>query len=488
MYISIDQSTSSTTIFLYNKNLKLISKFSKSHRQIQNHIGYVEHNANEIYENILILFKKIAKNIKYHNNLFLSITNQRETFLIFDSITGKPLHNAVVWQCRRGQKICDKINNSKLNTDLIKKKTGLKVDTYFPAPKLVQLLKTNKKLKEKLKNGSALFGTIDTYLIYRLTKQKSYSTDFTNASRTLFFDNNSLAWSKKLLKIFELEFKKLPEVRESSSIFGYTNIDGILRENIPISGVMGDSQASIFANQCFTKGNTKITLGTGASVLTNIGSNYNYKKNVITTLSYVYKNKPSYSYECLINYAGATISWLINNLEILHTSKETNKIFETTKNSNGVFFIPAFVGLSSPHWLPDSKGMIFGLTPSVNRRHIIRAALESIAFQLKDYLNDLEKNKNVKYNDIYVDGGIVSNSPFMKFLANTLQKKIYVTNYQDMSSYGSLVIGLLGMKVLSNFKSIKKYKQKYLIFTPTEKKDALMTYKKWKEVLKEHYL
>ena len=196
MYISIDQSTSSTTVFLYDKKLKLLSKLSKLHKQYQNKLGYVEHDAEEIYKNVLFLLKKISKKIKLHSNLFLSITNQRETFVIFDTLTGKPIYNAIVWQCRRGQKICDQINSSPNNQSLIKKKTGLILDTYFPAPKLVQLLKTEKDLRNKLKNGLALFGTIDTYLIYRLTKQKSYVTDVTNASRTLFFNNKSLTWSK----------------------------------------------------------------------------------------------------------------------------------------------------------------------------------------------------------------------------------------------------------------------------------------------------
>ena len=488
MYISIDQSTSSTTVFLYDKKLKLVNKFSKTHKQIQKGSGYVEHDANEIYKNILLLTKKISKKIKYNSNLFLSITNQRETFVIFDAVTGKPLHNAIVWQCRRGQNICDKINKSKFNRNLIKKNTGLTLDTYFPAPKLIQLLNYNNNMKEKLKKGSALFGTIDTYLIYRLTKQKSYVTDFTNASRTLFFDNNSLKWSKKLLKLFSLKLKKLPEIKESSSIFGYTNINGILKKNIPISGVMGDSQASIFANQCFNKGNTKITLGTGASILTNIGQSFKYQKNIITTLSYVYKNKPSYSYECLINYAGATISWLKDNLKILKTAKETNEILKKTKSSEEVVFIPAFVGLSSPHWIPNSKAMIYGLTPSINKNHIVRAALESIAFQIKDYLDDLEKNNKIIYNDIYIDGGIVSNKSFMELLCNTLQKKIYVTNYQDMSSYGALMMGLLAMNITSNFKELKKLKQKYLVYSPINNKQLANSYKNWKYILKKFYL
>ena len=488
MYISIDQSTSSTTVFLYDKNLKLLDKFAKPHKQIQKESGYVEHDANEIFKNILFLVKKISKKIRYNNNLFLSITNQRETFVIFDTISGKPLHNAIVWQCRRGQNVCDKINKSKFNRNLIKKNTGLTLDTYFPAPKLVQLLNLNKKFKEKLKNGSALFGTIDTYLIYRLTKQKSYTTDFTNASRTLFFDNKSLKWSKKLLNLFNLNLKILPEVKDSSSTFGYTNINGILNKKIPISGVMGDSQASIFANQCFNRGNTKITLGTGASILTNIGQSFKNQKKIITTLSYVHNNNPSYSYECLINYAGATISWLKNNLKIINSARETNQILNETKDSQGVVFVPAFVGLSSPHWIPDSKAMIYGLTPSINKNHIIRAALESIAFQIKDYLDDLKKNNKINYNDIYIDGGIVSNTSFMQLLCNTLQKKIHVTNYQDMSSYGALMMGLLGMNIISNFKEMKKLKQKYLVFSPDKNKKMSDSYKHWQYILKKFYL
>ena len=199
MYINVDQSTSSTTVFLYDKKLHLLNRVTKTHRQIQKKFGFVEHDANEIYNNLLQLVKKISKKIKYNQNLFLSITNQRETFVIFDAISGKPLNNAIVWQCRRGQEICDKINKTKKNVNLIKSKTGLTLDTYFPASKLVHFLKLNPKIKNKLKEGSALFGTIDTYLIYRLTNQKSYTTDFTNASRTLFYNINSLKWSKKLL-------------------------------------------------------------------------------------------------------------------------------------------------------------------------------------------------------------------------------------------------------------------------------------------------
>lgn len=488
MYLSIDQSTTSTTIFLFNKKLLLLEKLTKKHKQITNSKGWVEHNADEIYTNLLALVKKIIKKNIFKDNVFLSITNQRETFLIFDTYSGKPLCNAIVWQCRRGQKICKEIDKLSNSSRIIKKITGLKLDTYFPASKLMWLTRNNKNLAKKLKNGSALFGTIDTYLIYRLSKMKSYSTDFTNASRTLFFDNKKLEWNKKLLKLFNLDLKKLPQVKESSSIFGETDFNGMLKYKIPISGVIGDSQSAMFANQSFLNGDTKITLGTGASILTNISNDFVLKDNLLTTLSFVLNGKPYYSYECLINYAGATISWLKDNLEIINSVKETNRISKNIKHSNGVYLIPAFVGLSNPHWLPDAKGMIYGLTPSVNKNHIIRSSLESISFQIKDYLEDLENNKNIKLKNIFIDGGMVNNEFLIQLISNLLNRKINVSNFADMSAYGSLLMGLLGMKLINKTKDLHKYKKKYIEYRPIKKNNDIKIYRKWKNILINHYL
>ena len=488
MYLSIDQSTSSTTLFLFDKKLKLIKKISKKHKQIYLKSSWVEHNGEEIYKNLLQLIKNIKNKIKFHNNLFLSITNQRETFIIFDSKSGKPLCNAIVWQCRRGQNICNKIAKSKRNLNYIKNSTGLELDTYFPASKLSWLLKNNKKLAARLKNGSALFGTIDTYLIYRLTNTKSYLTDFTNASRTLFFDNKKLTWDKKLLNLFNLNLRYLPEVKESSSVYGVTNFNGIFKYNIPIAGVIGDSQSALFANQSFKYGDTKITLGTGSSILTNIGNRYKVKDNNITTLSFVYNGKAYYSYECLINFAGATISWLKNNLEIIKSEKETDKISKNIKSSNGVFLIPAFVGLSSPHWLSDSKAMFYGLTPTVSKDHLIRASLESVAFQIKDYVEELKKQQKIKLNRVCLDGGMTTNNFLMQLLSNLLQNKINISKFEDMSAYGSLLMGLLGMKLVDNLNGLERYKKTYIQFKPKNTKVDIMIYNDWRKILNKYYL
>ena len=271
-------------------------------------------------------------------------------------------------------------------------------------------------------------------------------------------------------------------------IFGETNFEGILKKKIPIAGVIGDSQSAMFANQCLLKGDTKITLGTGASILTNIDNNFVVKDNLLTTLAYVHKGKSFYSYECLINYAGATISWLKDNLGIISNLKETEKISKYVKDSNGVFLIPAFVGLSNPHWLPNSKGMIYGLTPSVDKKHLIRASLESIGFQIKDYLEDLEKNKKIKLSNIFIDGGMTKNVFLIQLISNLLGRKINVSNFADMSAYGTLLMGLIGMKLVNNPKDLKKYKKKYIEYIPIKKNDDIKIYKKWKKILINYYV
>ena len=488
MYLSIDQSTSSTTVFLFNKNLNLIKKISKQHKQIYHNKDWVEHDADEIYKNLLIIVKNLVKKISYHKHLFVSITNQRETFVIFDSKTGKPLHNAIVWQCRRGKNICNIIARSKLKSKFIKNLTGLELDTYFPASKLSWLLMNNKNLAAKLKNGSVLFGTIDTYLIYRLTKMQSYSTDYTNASRTLFFDNKKLIWSEKLIKLFNLNLRYLPEVKESASIFGETNFNGLLKFKIPIVGVIGDSQSSLFANQCFTNGDTKITLGTGSSILTNIGNKYKVKDKYITTLSFVINGKAYYSYECLINFAGATITWLKENLKIINNVKDTSAISKSLHGSNGLFLIPAFVGLSSPHWIPNAKAMFYGLTPSITKKHLIRSSLESIAFQIKDYEVELRKKQKIKLKTLYVDGGMTSNIFLLQLLSNLFENKIKISKFEDMSAYGSLLMGLLGIKIIKNLYDLKKYKKRYIEFRPRNSKQDIKVYENWRIILNRFYL
>ena len=346
LFLAIDQSTSATKMMLFTPDGCLLDQESLSHRQIYPRAGWVEHNAEEIFNNTL---KATSTLLKRHSNqrdnlLALSITNQRETFVLFDRETGQPLYNAIVWQCRRGDKICSQLAYDGYESE-VHEKTGLKLDTYFPASKLRWLLDEHPELSQKLVEGSVLFGTIDTYLIYRLTRGKAYFTDHTNASRTLFYDIDQLGWSQELCHLFGIPHDRLPEIRESSAKFGETELGGLLKQAIPICGVMGDSQAALFAQRCFTPGSAKVTFGSGSSILLNIGSQKILAdKGIVTAIGWVHQNKPTYAFEGIINFTGATITWLRDQLHLIESPEETEGLAAGLKNNGGVYLVPAFVG------------------------------------------------------------------------------------------------------------------------------------------------
>jgi len=486
-FLSIDQSTSSTTIFIFDQNLNISKKVSKKHQQIYTQEGYIEHDANEIYNNLLGLIKEIKPSLSSSPD-FISITNQRETFVIFDKETGKPLCNAIVWQCRRGQEICDTLAKKSNLTEIIINKTGLKLDTYFPASKLKWLCDKTPSIKEKLENGQALFGTIDTYLLYRLTKGDQYLTDSTNASRTLLYDTKNQHWDEELKEIFGLSKIILPEVRESSSNFGSTTFEDIFDKDINIFGVIGDSQASMVANQCFKKGDTKITLGTGACTLTNIGSDLISSKSALTALSFVYKGEPQYSFECLTAFAGATISWIENNLNLINDPKDSERISLELDNNGGVYVIPAFAGLSAPYWLPSAKAMFYGITAATNFKHIVRASLESVAYQIVAYLEYIQKNEKIDIPKIIIDGGMTNNRFLMQLISNLSQKEISIPLFPDMSSYGSLLMGLIGSGKCKNFDELEQYRVESRSFFPTKDERSMSDFTTWKEIIDKHFV
>ncbi len=370
---------------------------SLPHQQIYPCSGWVEHDAEEIFSNTL---KTISALLKRHSDqlvhlLALSITNQRETFVVFDRDSGKPLHNAIVWQCRRGDDICSRLVEEG-KEKFVREKTGLRIDTYFPASKLRWLLDDRPDLRERLVNGSALFGTIDTYLIYRLTGCGVYATDHTNASRTLFYDIEKMAWSKELVDLFGINVIGLPDIRESSAWFGDTDLGGNLDRRIPICGVMGDSQAALFAQRCFSTGSAKVTFGTGSSILLNIGQEKRLSsKGTVTALAWVWQGQPTYAFEGIINYTGATITWLRDQLQLITNPAETEELALSVPDSGGIYFVPAFVGLSAPYWRSDARAAILGMSPSTTRAHIVRAALESIGYIVTDVLKAMSEDFRV---------------------------------------------------------------------------------------------
>jgi glycerol kinase len=407
MILALDQSTSATKAILFDATGRVLDKASRNHRQIYPQPGWVEHDAEEIWRNVLAVIRDIVRRnrSKLSKLAALSITNQRETVLVFDRKTGKPLHNALVWQDRRGDPVCARL--MKLgHGPVVLRKTGLKIDTYFSASKLKWLIANKPALAAKLRLGTAVIGTIDTYLVHRLTSGNVFATDVTNASRTLLYDITQLRWDPRLCKLFDVPIRALPEVRESAARFGETNAGGILPKQIPIIGVMGDSQASLFAQRCYRPGMAKATFGTGTSVLLNIGNRFRVsEKSGVTALAWVWRGRPTYAFEGLINFSAATIEWLRNQLRLIQSAAEVEALATSVKDNGGVYLVPAFAGLSAPYWSPEARAAVVGMTAFTKKEHIVRAALEAIAYQVRDVLDGMRADAKVRLQSLHADGG-----------------------------------------------------------------------------------
>ena len=486
-YISIDSSTSSTTIIVFDENLKIKKKFQKEHKQIFTPEGYVEHDLNEIYKNLIDLMR-LASELE-SNPKFISLTNQRETFSLFDKETGKPVHNAIVWQCTRGQKYCDEIINNPSISNRITQKTGLKANSFFSASKLQWVLNNKPEIKKGIDNGSILFGTIDTYLIYRLSNCQNYITDTTNASRTLLFNCLENKWDEDLMSIFEITKSiPLPIVKSSSDHFGDSDFDKCFSKKIPIIGVVGDAQGSFFGNFCFSEGDTKITTGTGFNIQTNIGKKFTIDKHSFTSLAYTKGNENYYSLECLSSFAGATISWLKNNLRIIDNPNESEELSKKVNSSEGVYLIPAFTGLGPPFWKPKARASFFGINASTNKYHIIRASLESVAFQMVVYMESLKNSKNINFHNIVVDGGMVKNDLFLQIIADLLRTEIKVPIIEEMSSYGSLLMGIQKNQQIGDLEELKNFKIDQKVIKPQLNSRIKGSYDGWKDTIHKHFM
>ena len=467
LFLAIDQSTAATKALLFSTEGTLLDQELLAHRQIYTRPGWVEHDAEEIYRNTLQAAATLLGRHpdKQNHLLALSLTNQRETFVLFDRQTGQPLYNAIVWQCRRGDEVCHKLIKSG-QEPLIHEQTGLKIDTYFPASKLRWLLDAHPDLNARLKDGTALFGTIDTYLLYRLTNGQVYATDHTNASRTLFYDIGKLAWSQELCGAFGVEFGRLPEIRESADWFGDTDLAGRLGRRIPIYGVMGDSQAALFAQRCFSPGSAKVTFGTGSSILLNVGHEKRLSAHsTLTALGWVWQGQPTYAFEGIINFTGATITWLRDQLQLISTPAETEALAQSVSDCDGVYLIPAFVGLSAPYWRADARAAILGMTPSTTRAHVVRAGLESIGYIVTDVLKVMGEDSGTKLAMIHADGGAVRNAFLMQFVADMNQLKVRAAQTPELSALGAVYNGCLGLKVYTTLEDLQKLPVGFVEYT-----------------------
>jgi glycerol kinase len=485
--LAIDQSTSATKALIYRIDGKLIDKVALEHRQIYPQPGWVEHDAEEIWRNTCrAVGQVVARNAEVTDELIcLSITNQRETIVAFDRETGEPLGNAIVWQCRRGDPLCaDLVDRG--HEDEVRRLTGLKIDTYFSASKLKWLVDNRPDIAEKLKKGEGAIGTIDAYLIYRLTNGEVFATDHTNASRTLLYDIGKLQWDEGLCALFSVPVKGLPQVRESSAHFGETDVGGILGKRLPICGVMGDSQASLFAQRCFEPGMIKVTFGTGSSVLLNIGPELRYSDSgAVSTIAWVHGGKTTYSFEGLINYSAATIAWLRDQLGLFDDERETDGLATSVDDNGGVYLVPAFAGLSAPYWSQTARAAIVGMSAHSSRAHVVRAGLESIAYQLRDVLEMMRNDAGVELDAIHADGGATANRFLMQFTADMVGLELKVADIAECSPLGAVMVGALGMKRYGSLEELGHSAWGSAAYRPERDENAVnRLYEEWKQAVK----
>jgi len=447
LFLALDQSTSATKALLFDAAGSILDREALEHRQHYPQPGWVEHDAEEIWQNTLATLKALLgrQSARVSEIAGLSITNQRETIVVFERGSGRPLCPAIVWQCRRGDPFCA-AHRAAGAEPLVHRKTGLKLDAYFSASKLQWLVRNRPDVGARLADGSALIGTIDTYLIYRLTAGEVFATDSTNASRTLLFDINTLCWDDELCRLWEIPARALPEVRESSAHFGDTTLGGLLPRSLPICGVMGDSQASLFAQGCFTPGSAKVTFGTGSSLLLNIGSQPRLSgPGVLTALAWVHAGTPVYAFEGIIISSASTLTWLRDQLGLASDVAQLEQLAIAAPDNGGVHLVPAFTGLGLPHWRPDARASITGLSSHSDRRHVARAAFESIAFQIKDALDALRRDAGVPLGALHGDGGPTASRFLMQLTADLAGTELRVSTMPDCSPLGAMLAGQLGL-------------------------------------------
>ncbi|WP_029169193.1 glycerol kinase GlpK [Clostridium cellulovorans] len=486
--IALDQGTTSSRAIVFDKEQNILGISQKEFTQIYPKEGWVEHNPLEIWASQYgVMQEVIAKtNIDPEEIAALGITNQRETTIVWDKETGEPVYNAIVWQCRRTAALIEELKLDTEFADYIKKNTGLLLDAYFSATKIRWILDNVEGAREKADNGKLLFGTVDTWLVWKLTKGKVHITDYTNASRTMLYNIKNLKWDDNILEKLRIPKSMLPEVRNSSEIYGYINLGGIGETRIPIAGIAGDQQAALFGQACFEKGCAKNTYGTGCFLLMNIGDKIVQSKHgLITTIAIGLDNKIEYALEGSVFVGGAIVQWLRDELNLVSSAEDTEYFASKVKDNGGVYIVPAFTGLGAPYWDMYARGCIFGLTRGSNKNHIVRAALESIAYQTKDLLVAMEEDAGFKIKNLRVDGGASRNNFLMQFQSDitgveVLRPIITETTALGAAYLAGLAVGFWKSKeeIAKNWTVSEKYNPKF----DEEEKNKL--YKRWKKAVK----
>ena len=461
----MDQGTTSSRCIIYDKKGNQISAAQKEFRQIYPKEGWVEHDAEEIWSSQMTVAHEamLKAGLTYENIEAIGITNQRETTVVWDKHTGQPVYNAIVWQCRRTAQYCDTLIESGLS-DKFKEKTGLLIDAYFSGTKLKWILENVAGARQKAEEGNLLFGTIETWLIWKMTGGAVHITDYSNAARTMMFNIHTLKWDEEILEILNVPKQMLPEPRTSSQVYGQT-LDTIFGGPVKIAGAAGDQQAALFGQTCFEEGEAKSTYGTGCFLLMNTGQKPIFSKSgMLTTIAWGLDGKVTYALEGSVFVCGAAIQWLRDELEILEKSSESEKMALSVKDAAGVFVVPAFVGLGAPYWDPYARGSIFGLTRGANKHHLVRATLESLAYQCYDLLFAMEQDMGHEMRELRVDGGASANNFLMQFQADMLRKQVIRPKCIETTSLGAAYLAGLAVgywkstqDVLENWQSDRKF-------------------------------
>lgn len=485
--LALDQGTTSSRAILFNKEGEIVDIAQKEFTQIFPKPGWVEHNANEIWGSILAVIAEILTKAEISQKEIASIgiTNQRETTVVWEKETGNPIYHAIVWQSRQTADICNSLKEQGYN-DLFRDKTGLLIDAYFSGTKAKWILDHVAGAREKAENGELLFGTIDTWLIWKFTGGKAHVTDYSNASRTLMYNIYDLKWDEDLLDILTIPKTMLPEVRPSSEIYGYTHDYHFFGERVPISGVAGDQQAALFGQACFEEGMAKNTYGTGCFMLMNTGEKaVKSAHGLLTTLAWGLDGKVTYALEGSIFVAGSAVQWLRDGLRMLKKAADSEKYATSVSSTDGVYMVPAFVGLGTPYWDSEVRGAVFGLTRGTEKEHFIRATLESLAYQTKDVLTAMEADSKIKLKALRVDGGAVANNFLMQFQSDIVRVPVQRSMINETTALGAAYLAGLAVGFWKNKEEIEQQWKVDRTFTMEMiQEEADQLYEGWKKAVR----
>lgn len=483
--IAIDQSTSSTKALLFDDQCRLLARTNVDHQQYYPQTGWVEHDAEEIYRNMVEAIRQlVGDEAKTSQHTYsIAITNQRETVVVWNKTTGRPIANAVVWQDTRGIDCCNDLRQRGM-TEMVMQRSGLLIDPNFSASGVKWLLDHIDGARQQAETGLLLMGTIDTWLVWRLTQGKVFATDHTNASRTMLFNIHTMDWDDELLRLFNIPRTMMAEVRPCDACYGETTVEGIFTSPIKIAGVLGDSHGALVGQMCFNTGQGKVTYGTGSSVMVNIGENpLSAPQGLVTSVAFTALGRTFYGYEGNIYSTGATLKWMADQLQLVDHPAEMEAIATSVDNNGGVYIVPAFAGLGAPWWNSQVKGAVFGLTFAATKAHVVRAALESIAYQVKDLADVMAQATGGALTEICADGGPTRNAFLMQFQADMLQTPIVCTEVEDASALGAVVMNGFARQLWNSFDEVASLRKVTRMVLPHHTTEHDRLYAEWRKAV-----